>query len=100
MWTPDIVGCVCFLVASALAWKEYTHHYWWVFHPRHAGWWVVVLNVLGSVAFFISGIYAYVGPGGQTSNAIWLDGLFTFVGAVCFLAASFIMILEVLAKPE
>ena len=93
VWTPDIVGCVCFLVASGLAWLEYSHG-WWSFAPRSVSWWIVALNVAGSAAFFASGVFAYVSPGPPDPEKLWLNGLFTFVGAVCFLVGSVLLLPE------
>ena len=49
IWTPDIIGSVCFLLASYLALIEVSHRFWSI-QPRQASWWIAVLNMLGSVA--------------------------------------------------
>jgi hypothetical protein len=93
VWTPDIVGCLCFIAASALAWAEFSHGLW-SFAPRNVSWWIVLINGVGSVAFLASAMCAYVGPGGPGREQVWLDGFFTFVGAVCFLAGSLLLFPE------
>jgi hypothetical protein len=93
VWTPDIVGCTMFLIASVLAWVEFSHGMW-SFAPRSVSWWIVALNGLGSVAFFASSVNAYVGPGGPHPEELWLDGFFTFLGAALFLVASLLLFPE------
>ena len=46
IWTPDVIGSVCFLIASYLALIEVSHRFWSV-QPRQVSWWIVVLNMLG-----------------------------------------------------
>lgn len=92
IWTPDMVGSVCFLVASYLALVEISHG-WWSFEPRQVAWWVVIINLLGSVAFQVSAFYAFAPPPPDPGWA-WSANLWTFVGAACFFSASYLMIPE------
>jgi hypothetical protein len=92
IWTPDMVGSVCFLVASYLALVEISHG-WWSFEPRQVCWWVVTLNLIGSVAFQVSAFYAFSPPPPESGWA-WSANLWTLVGALCFFAASYLMIPE------
>ncbi len=39
IWTPDVIGSVCFLVASYLALIEVSHDFW-SFQPRQVDWWI------------------------------------------------------------
>ena len=92
IWTPDMTGSICFLAASYLALMEISHG-WWSFEPRQVTWWVVVINVAGSVAFQVSALYGFFPPppdAGWTRDA----NLWTFVGALCFFLASYLMIPE------
>ena len=61
VWTPNMVGCVCFLVASYLAYAEVSHGAA-SFAPRSVSWWIAVVNLLGSVAFQLSALYSFAGP--------------------------------------
>ena len=61
VWTPDVLGSICFLVASALAWAE-AGHAWWSWRPRSIGWRIAALNLIGSIAFGVSAVAAYVVP--------------------------------------
>ncbi len=92
MWKPDIVGCACFLASSPLAIMEYAHG-WFAFRPRQLSWWVVMLNMLGSVFFMISGIAGFVDPGGVVI-APFPANAGTFGGAVCFFLGALLLIRE------
>lgn len=93
IWTPNILGCACFLVASALAWVEISGGAA-SYAPRSASWWSVVLNGLGSIAFQLSALHAFVWPGTPDPNELWLAGFWTFAGALGFLFGSYLLIPE------
>jgi hypothetical protein len=89
VWLPDITGCLCFLVSGHLAMLD-------VGGGRVrlrldvVGWWVVAVNQLGSVLFFLAGIAAFTHP---ATGAIVNAGLVnwgTFAGASCFVAGAVI----------
>ncbi len=92
IWRPDAIGSVCFLVASAIAFAEAGHR-WWSWRPGERDWHITALNLWGSVFFGISAVGAYVRPSGDLVNAVWANGG-TFLGAVCFLVASLLMLRE------
>ncbi len=93
VWRPDVVGSICFLVASYLAWAEVCHSAGRL-RFGELSWWIVVLNLLGSVFFGISAIGAYVNPDtGNVTNLRWDNGG-TFFGALCFLIAAVMLIPE------
>jgi len=92
IWIPNMTGSICFLVASYLALIENSHG-WWSFEPRKVAWWVVVINLLGSIAFQISALYGYF-PAQPEPGWAWDSNLWTFIGAVCFFVASYLMIPE------
>ena len=80
VWRPDVLGSICFLVASELAFAEVGHR-WLSWLPHLRSWWIAALNLAGSVAFGVSAAAAYVVPdSGQPVNA-QLVNLGTFVGA-------------------
>ena len=54
IWLPDILGCVCFLVSGHLAMLEVGDGHVRV-RAHVLGWWVVAVNQLGSVLFFLAG---------------------------------------------
>jgi hypothetical protein len=93
VWTPNAIGSACFLICSALAWVELSHGAW-SFAPRSVSWWSVAVNAIGSAAFAVSAAYSLVRPGLPDAQELWLAGFFTFVGALCFLVASYLLIPE------
>jgi hypothetical protein len=92
VWTPDILGSICFLVASQLAVMEISHHAW-SFQPRSLSWWIAAINLLGSVLFMISAVASFVEPGAVMA-APWLANFGTFAGAVCFFVGAYLLIPE------
>jgi hypothetical protein len=90
VWNPDAGGSVAFLISGALAFLAYAHSArLWDLSKR--AWWSVLINFVGCVAFGISAVGAYILPGGSSFN----DGLAnsgTFIGALCFLFASLIVL--------
>ena len=64
---------------------------------QEIGWWIVAVNQVGSVLFFLAGVAAYTRP--ATSTAIDLDvaNWGTFLGAVCFVIGG---VVQAFDKPE
>ncbi len=93
IWTPDVLGSVCFLVASALALLEYGHRLlnW---QPRDVSWWIVNINMLGSIAFGISAVYALVLPDTGDLLDAWAVNAWTLLGAVCFFLGAYLLLPE------
>jgi hypothetical protein len=86
-WRPDAWGSVAFLVSSALALvaANRRHELW---DPLARTWHGTILNMLGSIAFGVSAVGAYVVPSsGDVLNVVWAN-LGTFIGAVCFFLAA------------
>jgi hypothetical protein len=93
IWAPDVFGCACFLIASALAWGEMCGGAFC--RPRRqAEWWVAALNLVGSVAFAIAGVASYFVPDTgdilDLAAANWTTG----IGALCFLAGAVGLLVE------
>jgi hypothetical protein len=91
IWRPDAVGSALFLVSSAIALmpdvRRHRHG-----HTRDRSWTISALNMVGSIFFGFSAIGAYVVPAtNELLNAQWANGG-TFVGAVCFLIGSWLVI--------
>jgi hypothetical protein len=93
VWTPNMLGCACFLIASYLAYAEVSQGAA-SFAPRSLSWWVAILNLLGSIAFQVSALYAFVRPGPVDSNSLLWASFYTAVGGVCFLVGSYLLIPE------
>lgn len=90
VWTPDVVGSAAFLIASGLAYKEVRNG--WRGRPEYSSEsWITNLNLVGSVAFGISAIGAYVIPdNGALLNAAASNGG-TFIGALCFFFGAYLL---------
>jgi len=93
VWRPDLIGSICFLVASYLAWAEVCHSLGRL-KLRELAWWIVVLNLLGSIWFGVSAIGAYVSPDTEDVVSLRLDNGGTIAGALCFLVAAVLLIPE------
>jgi hypothetical protein len=93
IWTPDALGSICFLVASALALVEYggVRLSW---QARDVSWWVVNINMLGSVAFGVSAVYAVILPGTADLLDAWAVNAWTLLGAICFLTGAYLLLPE------
>ena len=97
VWRPDVIGSICFLVASYLAWAEVCHSAGRL-RLRDLSWWIVVLNLVGSVWFGVSAIGAFELPDtGDVTNLRWDNGG-TVLGALCFLVAAVLLIPEARAR--
>ena len=87
VWSPDALGSVCFLVSSVLA----EIAVWGPLVPARRS---ASLNLVGSVAFGISAVAAYVVPNTDELLNAALATSMTLVGALCFFWAA-----RVLVKP-
>jgi hypothetical protein len=83
IWLPDILGCVCFLVSGHLALVDVCGGRIGT-RVHNLGWWVVVVNQIGSILFFLAGLAAFTRPATSRSLDIALVNWGTFAGAVCF----------------
>ena len=93
VWVPDVVGSICFLVASGLAWFEVSHG-WWSWDVRSLSWRIAALNLLGSVAFGVSAVASKVVSTTGEPRSIMLVNLGTAVGGVCFLVGALFLLPE------
>jgi len=83
IWLPDILGCICFLVSGHLALLDVCGGRVGV-RLRELGWWIVAVNQVGSVLFFLAGIAAFTRPATSRTLDIGLVNWGTFAGALCF----------------
>ena len=83
IWIPDMLGCACFLASGHLALLEVCHGRVGV-RVHEIGWWIVFVNQVGSVLFFVAGLAAYTRPATSTTLDLSLANWGTFLGAVCF----------------
>lgn len=93
VWTPDVVGSICFLVASELAYAEVCNR-WVCLRTRSLSWWIVALNMIGSIAFGISAAAALVEPSTNEPVSAVIANAGTTLGALCFLAGGLLLLPE------
>jgi hypothetical protein len=86
VWTPEVVGCVLFLISGHLALTEMHRD-----RPRgrraDLGWWIAVVNQVGSALFMAAAVAAFVRPASGDELAVGIANWATFSGAACFAAA-------------
>jgi uncharacterized membrane protein len=86
VWSPEVIGCVLFLVSGHLALTQ-------LCGERSSGrrrdrdWWIAVVNQVGSVLFMVAAIAAFVRPSTGDELAVGIANWATFAGAACFAAA-------------
>jgi YrhK-like protein len=97
VWAPDAAGSVCFLVASALAYAEVCHR-WWCTRRRSLSWWIVALNLVGSVAFGIAAIASLIDPSTEALVNARIANAGTSLGAACSLAGALLLPREAAAE--
>lgn len=81
IWAPDVFGCVCFLVASGLAWAA-------------ARGWINGINLAGSVAFAVAGVASFFVPDTGDVLDLAAANFTTVIGALCFLAGAVGLLVE------
>ncbi|HEY6409149.1 MAG TPA: hypothetical protein VIY29_16940 [Ktedonobacteraceae bacterium] len=94
VWSADVFGSILFLVSSWLAYGEadtaLTGKRW-----NSLTWWIVLSNLLGSVAFGLSALTSFVIPStGELINAV-ITNLTTFLGAVGFFVGALLQLREI-----
>ncbi|GAB2840085.1 YrhK family protein [Microbacterium insulae] len=86
-WKPDAWGSAAFLISSFLAIVA-TKDRGELWDRDARTWHGTILNFVGSVAFGVSAVGAYVLPAtGDLANEAWANGG-TAIGAVCFFVAA------------
>ena len=93
IWVPNMIGSILFLTASFLAWLE-------VYKDTNVKaftsvtWWIIWINILGSVFFQLSALKSYVNleSGELINGTLSLD--YTLYGAACFLIGAYLLIVE------
>ncbi|HET9592849.1 MAG TPA: hypothetical protein VFP17_08035 [Solirubrobacterales bacterium] len=86
VWSPEVIGCVLFLVSGHLALVQLRRE------RREGGgtglgWWIAVVNQVGSALFMAAAIAAFVRPTTGDELAVGIANWSTFAGAACFAAA-------------
>jgi hypothetical protein len=86
VWAPETIGCVLFLVSGHLALVE-MHRDRPAGQRADLGWWIAILNEVGSILFMGAAVAAFVRPSTGDELAVGLANWATFAGAACFAVA-------------
>jgi hypothetical protein len=95
VWSPEVVGCVLFLLSGHLALLQLRR-------DRRQGrrddldLWIAVVNQAGSALFMVAAIAAFVRPTTGDELAVGVANWSTFAGAACFAAAG---VMQEFARP-
>jgi hypothetical protein len=82
VWSPDVVGCVLFLLSGHLAMRGMGGRFFR--RPRDLGWGIAAVNQLGSILFMVSAVASFVKPSTGAALAIGVANWGTLTGALCF----------------
>ena len=93
VWAPDAFGSIAFLVSSSLAFAEVCHR-WICVQRRSLSWWIVAINLLGSIAFGASAIASLLEPSTGEPVSARIANAGTSFGGLCFLVAAVMLIPE------
>ena len=99
VWAPDALGSICFLLASELAFAEVCHR-WFAVQWRSLSWWIVALNMAGSIAFGIAAVASLIEPSTSEPVSAAISNIGTAVGALGFLVGAVLLIPESMRSAE
>jgi hypothetical protein len=87
VWSPDLIGCLLFLISGFLAMREIGPGRLFWSRRRDLGWWIVSVNQLGSALFLVAAIASFVRPASGDEVAVGIANWGTLTGALCFAIA-------------
>jgi hypothetical protein len=93
VWAPEMAGCILFLISGHIGIVEVCHGRFRLM-PSSLGWWVVIVNQIGSWLFMLSGLAAFVRPVTGEALSVELINWGTAAGAACFSAAGLAQLFE------
>lgn len=91
VWNPDAGGSIAFLVSATFVYVAFFRSEHTLWKPHSVDWWSAHINMIGCLAFGISAVGAFILSNGNTADAT-LANWGTFIGALCFVIASAIVI--------
>ena len=91
VWRPDVYGSICFLVSSWIAYGAANGGYGRRI-KRDTPATIALVNLIGSIAFGVSAVAAYVIPSTGDVLALGASNFTTSLGAVCFLAGAILLL--------
>jgi hypothetical protein len=87
VWSPDLIGCLLFLISGFLAMREIGPGLSFWSRRRDLGWWIVSVNQVGSALFLVAAIASFVRPATGDEVAVGIANWGTLTGALCFAIA-------------
>ncbi|UNK71317.1 hypothetical protein [Microbacterium sp. H1-D42] len=91
MWNPDAGGSFAFLVSACFVYVAFYRETGTLWKPVAASWWSAHINMIGCIAFALSAVGAFVLDDGSSKDA-GLSNWGTFIGAICFVLASAVVL--------
>jgi hypothetical protein len=83
-WVPQVAGAFLLIVSSVLLMLETQPNVWHI-KPFKVDWHVGFWNILGSVGFFLSGLFGIIVPPEDKYDRWWGVAFSTYVGSFSFL---------------
>ena len=87
VWTPDLIGSICFLLSGALAYRVAAGA-----TRRDRNWTMAAVNLAGCVLFMVSAVASYVVPSSGSVLDLAAANWSTAVGAACFLIGALMLL--------
>jgi hypothetical protein len=94
IWTPEMIGCIFFLVSGHLAFVQLCHRRRPCWRPRSLDWWIVAINQAGSILFMISALAAFTRPVTGSEINVTVANWGTLTGALCFAVGGIVQAFE------
>lgn len=93
IWMPNMIGSMLFIMSALFGWLEVSRDKH-VKSFRSLSWWIIWINILGSIFFQLSAIKSYVllNSGELIGPEALLE--YTLYGAICFLIAAYLLNVE------
>jgi hypothetical protein len=98
VWTPDMLGSLCFLVSSYLSWIALGPRPR-LSRQRDSTWWIAALNLIGSVFFGLAAVAAFTLPSTDDLLDASIANSGTLLGALCFFWGARLMLRPPVASP-
>ena len=94
IWSPEMIGCILFLLSGHLAMGEICHRFRPCLRRRDLGWAIVAINQVGSILFMVSALAAFIRPVTGSEVNVDVANWGTLTGAACFAIGGVIQAFE------